>query len=378
MILASQKISGLIGLNLTIAHLNQKILMILLSGIYTDIICHSKAKSKMKKARKIIDLKANSKTGTWLFLVVPIFFLATFNYCQAQKISKPEKNFEFFWNTFEKHYPSFKIRQVDWQAQYTKYRPLVTKSTTDDELFSILNEMVSPLRDGHIAISKTGDLPASAKYSSFHQQFPTKDSVNQLRAVIAKNLSYFGFSNFSKFNSNFPIGGFSTSEHYGYLQLNGFGGMPLKEFEKQLDEMLIRFKDKKAVIIDIRINGGGEPAFVEAVVRRFSNSFDKPLILLTSGASISAADHFAMNLMDFPNVTIIGERTAGMFSSMMGKKMPNGWEFSLSHETHLAKDGNNYEGVGIPVDIEIANTRENLATGKDPVLSRAVDFLNTK
>lgn len=85
-----------------------------------------------------------------------------------------------------------------------------------------------------------------------------------------------------------------------------------------------------------------------------------------------------MNLMDFPNVKIIGEHTAGMFSSMMGKKMPNGWEFSLSHEAHLAKDGNNYEGVGIPVDIEIANNKDNLTTGKDPVLLKAIDFLGIK
>jgi hypothetical protein len=270
----------------------------------------------MKEANEKIDLKAKIKKVKWLFLVISIFFFVSPNFCQAQKISKPEKNFEFFWSTFDNVYPSFKIRKVDWQEQYKKYRPLVTKNTTDDELFNILNQMVAPLRDGHIAISKTGDLPASAKYSSLHQQFPTKDSINLLRNVIAENLSSLGFSNFNRFNSTFPIGGFSTSEHYGYLQLNGFGGMALKEFEKQLDEMLRRFKDKKAVIIDIRINGGGEPAFVNAVVTRFSfetNGFDKPIVLLTSGASISAADHFAMNLMDFPNVTIIGERTAGMF-----------------------------------------------------------------
>ncbi|RZJ78134.1 MAG: hypothetical protein EOO20_28140 [Chryseobacterium sp.] len=234
--------------------------------------------------------------------------------------------------------------------------------------------MVAPLKDGHVVISKTGDLPASAKYSDFHKQFPTKDSVNLLRSVIAKNLSELGFTNFIKFNSSFPIGGFSTSEKYGYLQLNGFGGMAIKEFEKQMNEMSSRFSDKKGIIIDIRINGGGEPIFVEAVLKRFNQS-TKPIALLTSGASISAADHFAMNMMDFPNVTIIGEHTAGMFSSMMGKKLPNGWEFSLSHETHIAKNGNNYEGIGIPVDIEIANTKENIATGKDPVLIRAFDFL---
>lgn len=320
--------------------------------------------------------KANLRTIKWLFLVILV--VTKSGYSQSSKLSKPEKNFEFFWDTFDKHYPSFKIRDVDWRAQYEKYRPLVTKNTTDDQLFNILHEMVDPLRDGHVAISKTGDLPASAKYSAFHQQFPTKASILELRAVIARNLSESGFIDLQKFKSTFPIGGFSTSEKYGYLQLNGFGGMPLKEFEKQLKEMEASFKNKKAVIIDIRINGGGEPAFVQSVVRQFSpENYDsnKPLILLTSGASISAADHFAMNLMDFPNVTIIGERTAGMFSGMLGKKMPNGWEFSLSHETHLAKDGKNYEGIGIPVDIEVVTTKDVLTTGKDPVLYKAINYL---
>lgn len=309
------------------------------------------------------------------FLWSIIFLVAGMtNYGRAQKLSKPESNFEFFWNTFDKNYSGFQVRKVDWDQQYIKYRKLVTPSTTDDELFKLLNEMVEPLKDGHVVISKTGDLPASAKYSDFHKQFPTKDSVRLLRSVIAKNLSEQGFSNFVKFNSSFHIGGFSTSDQYGYLQLNGFGGMAIKEFEKQLNEMSSRFNSKKAIIIDIRINGGGESAFVEAVFKTF-NQLTKPIVLLTSGASISAADHFAMNMMDLPNVTIIGEHTAGMFSSMMGKKLPNGWEFSLSHETHLAKDGNNYEGVGIPVDIEIANTKDNIATGQDPVLMRALEFL---
>jgi len=50
----------------------------------------------------------------------------------------------------------------------------------------------------------------------------------------------------------------------------------------------------------------------------------------------------------------------------------------LTHETHLAKDGKNYEGMGIPVDIEIANTKNDLVTGKDPVLAKAVAYLNDK
>ncbi|TCD28794.1 hypothetical protein EZ456_04125 [Pedobacter psychrodurus] len=52
------------------------------------------------------------------------------------------------------------------------------------------------------------------------------------------------------------------------------------------------------------------------------------MVLLTSGASISVADHFAMGLKGLKDVTILSENTGGVFSSMMGEKLPNGWEYS--------------------------------------------------
>ncbi len=337
--------------------------------------------------------------------------LFTPGYGQRNALSKPEKNFEAFWRTFQENYAHFQTRQVDWQAQYDKFRPLVTASTPDDTLFAVLNRMVEPLRDGHVVISRTGDLPASAKYSRFHQAFPTKEAVAQLRAVTAKTAEALGFRDYVKFNSkHYQIGGYAFSGQYGYLQLNGFGGLPLKEFEKQLDGLLSGCKDKKALIIDLRINGGGSGDYVAALVSRLigekllasygqrkvgsgpadftplnayyiepnPNHFTKPIILLTSGASISAADHFAMNMKGLPYVTLMGENTAGMFSSMMGKKLPNGWQYSLSHEKVLSRDQVCYEGTGVPVDIQAANTPQDVATGKDPVLIKAVEYLDAQ
>ena len=299
----------------------------------------------------------------------------------------PELNFDAFWQIFNQHYAHFQTRQVDWNRQYQRYRPKVTSSTTDDELLAILNQMVAPLKDGHVVISPTGDLPASAKYAPFHQEFPTKESQTQFHQVSLDNLRKQGFGPLTKFNSEpYQIGGYCRSKDIGYLQLNGFGGMPLEAFEKQLDEMVNEFADVKGLIIDIRINGGGSPVYLNALVGRLTQvrrlvgfgrtrvskpskeytpwgayyvsphgekQLIKPTVLLTSGSTISAGDHCALYLKEFPYVKLLGEKTNGIFSPMFGKKLPNGWELSLSNGQTVSPKRINYEGVGVPVDLEI-------------------------
>lgn len=330
---------------------------------------------------------------------------------QAQAVgsSMPERVFESFWQTFRQQYAGFEARHVDWEAIYRTYRPQVAAATTDAALLALLTEMVQPLRDGHVSISKTGDLPASAKYSAFHQRFASKAAVDSLRLVTRHTLAASGFGIFTRFRSKqFQIGGYCQSAAYCYLQLNGFGGMPLAEFERQLDELVASAQPAKAIIIDIRINGGGSPEFVNAVMGRLVRlrrvasfgqrktgsgprdftplqpyyyevasrpALAKPVVLLTSGASISAADHFAMGLKGLDFVTIVGENTGGLFSSMLGARLPNGWEFSLSNERYFSRDSICYEAVGVPPDIRSANTRDDLLSDRDTVLLAALDFL---
>lgn len=98
--------------------------------------------------------------------------------------------------------------------------------------------------------------------------------------------------------------------------------------------------------------------------------------MLTNGSSISAADHLALNLKGLLYVTLLGENTAGPFSSMLGKKLPNGWRYSLSNEKVLSRDQACYKGVGVPVDVRVANSAQDLTTGRDPVLTKAVEYLN--
>ena len=339
-----------------------------------------------------------------LVLLLPIVALA-----KSLPDKNPEINFDRFWQIFDQYYAHFQTRQVDWQKQYQSFRPKVTSNTTDEELLSILNQMVAPLKDGHVAISPTGDLPASAKYAPFYQQFPTKQAQAQFHQMTLDNLHKQGFGPLTKFNSEpYQIGGYCRSKSVGYLQLNGFGGMPLEAFEKQLDEMVNEFADVKGLIIDIRINGGGSGAYLYALVGRLTQvrrlvgfgrtrvskpskeytpwgayyvsphgekQLIKPTVLLTSGATISAGDHCALYLKELPYVKSIGENSNGIFSPMLGKKLPNGWEISLSDGQTVSAKRINYEGKGVPVDVEVVHRYSDLARNVDPGLSEALTFL---
>src|SRR5215217_3362393 len=83
------------------------------------------------------------------------------NISQAgDRLSKkdPERNFEKFWQIFDRNYAHFENRKVDWQQQYRIFRPLINAHTTDEQLLTVFHDMVAPLKDGHVVISPTGDL----------------------------------------------------------------------------------------------------------------------------------------------------------------------------------------------------------------------------
>ena len=71
---------------------------------------------------------------------------------QAQGLSEPERNFEELWKTFDARYSHFGIKNIDWHALYRVYRPRVTAKTTDDELFTVMAEMIALLNDNHVGL----------------------------------------------------------------------------------------------------------------------------------------------------------------------------------------------------------------------------------
>jgi hypothetical protein len=148
--------------------------------------------------------------------------------------------------------------------------------------------------------------------------------------------------------------------------------------ERGLDRALAALRHTRSLIVDLRMNGGGfdalalrfasrftdreRLAFTKAPVRRGvvlpsaaihvtphdAETYTRPVHLLTSRRTGSAAEILTLALSALPQVVRIGEPTLGILSDNLYKRLPNGWEVGLSNERYQAPGGELYEGSGIP------------------------------
>jgi C-terminal processing protease CtpA/Prc len=172
-----------------------------------------------------------------------------------------------------------------------------------------------------------------------------------------------------------------------------------------IDQILLELKDASALIIDVRLNSGGQESNALLIASRFADQqrlafssqtrqgdgytplrelrveprgmrrFTRPVVVLTSRSTLSAGEIFVMSMRAFPHVTVVGEATAGAHSGMLEKSLPNGWRFGLSNEVRFAYDSQVYEEVGIPPDVEVEVSRKALGADRDPVLDEALEIL---
>jgi hypothetical protein len=160
-----------------------------------------------------------------------------------------------------------------------------------------------------------------------------------------------------------------------YIDLVGFmwGGKPT---EQAYDNAVRFLKDGDAVVIDLRHNGGGSPEAVQYLISHFvqpnrpivtfymgANKVDhlssleslpagrlvgKPLYVLTSQGTASAAEEFAGHVAGFKLGEIIGENTAGGGFRNEFFPVSGGYVISVSvGRAVLASTGKDWEGVGI-------------------------------
>lgn len=323
----------------------------------------------------------------------------------------PEKNFEALWATFHERYPFFVLRGVDWKKQYNDYRPKVTSRTGDDELFDIFCEMLGPLNDGHVELTAKirGNKRARhfrpEKTPRFHQEFD-KGETKQLFKTTGKTLVSFGFDKPAKTEAWMLR--YCRSRDIGYIRILELEGIKRGKLTSSLDKISADFGALKGMIIDIRDNPGGDDETVIEIIDRFcdrkrvafhrkkkigpgeddfsplktwhieprgKSQFTSPIVLLTCDSVFSGGEVFALTMKQLPYVTIIGDRTNGIFSYQLEKKLSNGWEYRLSYQVYLSADMVCYEGRGVPPDIELFNSKADIESGVDPLIVRALEVL---
>jgi hypothetical protein len=200
-----------------------------------------------------------------------------------------------------------------------------------------------------------------------------------------------------------------------YLDFRGFIWVGAKSAEA-FDNAMRFLRDGDAVIIDLRRNGGGSPEAVQYLISHFlepnrpivtfhmgatqvdrlsslaelpaGRMVGKPLYVLTSGSTASAAEEFTGHIAGFRIGEVVGETTAGAGFRNEFFALPDGYVISVSvGRAVLAATGKDWEGVGIKPTIAIEEgkaldaarmhaMRRLAATATDPRAKSELDALS--
>lgn len=101
------------------------------------------------------------------------------------------------------------------------------------------------------------------------------------------------------------------------------------------------------------------------------------MVVLIGPDTFSAAEDFLVPLKSMKRATLIGSPTAGLTGQPLGVGL-YGTSIRICTKWDRFRDGTEFVGVGIQPDIVVAPSRSDIAAGKDPVLERAVAFLQKK
>jgi C-terminal processing protease CtpA/Prc len=200
----------------------------------------------------------------------------------------------------------------------------------------------------------------------------------------------------------------------GYVQLNSFGD---EKIVQQFDSIFPALSKTAALIIDVRNNGGGnggngfeilgyltdKPFYTgKAMIRQYrpvgrswegiekgsieeedwkpykNKLYSNPVVMLTGGATYSAAEDFTATFKSMKRGVVIGGPSGGSTGQPVFFALPGGGVGYVCSKRDFFSDGTEFVGVGIQPDVVVHPTVKSIVAGKDDVLDAAVKYLQTK
>lgn len=307
----------------------------------------------------------------------------------------PENNetecFNLFWNNYDLHYPSFIIKNINWDSVKSVEMPQVkTKG-----LFSVLVDVGKVLKDGHYQVKTNRGVYIESPFAWANRV--TNSAINIPKYVALQNIYYKSIQ-------------YGSYNNIGYISIKSF------ELEKQYYNQVSaiissKFKDKDGIIIDIRDNPGGDAPNGDIIAGRFTDKkilcykikyrngskhsdlgneiehyiyptgdfqFLKPVTVLTNKRCGSAAEMFCLDMRMIPNAFIVGDTTSGTITQPEFQELPNGWIYRMPVAYLITPNNEIFEGKGIPPDYPIWISKQDSIQGKDLIFEKAVELIKNK
>lgn len=329
-----------------------------------------------------------------LFLYIGLMIVLTS--CESLMVEQPTTNpeaiFENLWQTFKEEYAPFEERNVDWEVEYQRFRPMVNSGTSEDELFNVISLMLETLDDGHVTFTAPD---RNLFVSNRIRREMIDDELFDTEMIRANYLE-----------PGFKVGD-EESYIYGKIKGQNIGYIFFDYVSDNLfvmEDFLAVNESADGIIIDMRHNSGGDFTYAFSEIGRLvdetrmvfrsktkngkgqndftswfdwsihpsGNFIDIPIVVLTDRFTISAGERMVMAFMTLPNALTMGDTTNGAHGTMIGRELANGWFYSLVPQKVELFDGKSYEGIGLPPDVFVRNILADVLAGKDETLETAI------
>jgi len=329
-------------------------------------------------------------------ILIFLFTIILLPSCMNEPESQPnthEGNFQALWNIVDTRYCYLDYKQINWDSIYTVYHKQLSSATTQVKFFDLLGSMLSELKDGHVNLYSDFDV---SRYWKWFQDYPDNFSSDLIYTTryLGKSYRMAGGMNYGTIDNG----------RIGYIYYGSFADA---FSDGNIAYILTSFSSCRALIIDVRDNGGGSLEYskklasyfftkstvtgyikhktgdghsdfsspVEIVTPAHSTiQWQRPVAILTNRMSFSATNDFVNRMTKAPKAIIVGDKTGGGGGLPLSSELPNGWLVRFSSSPMFNTTMVNTE-FGIDPTISVALTASDQANGYDTIIERAITAL---
>ncbi|MEZ5471561.1 MAG: S41 family peptidase [Marinicella sp.] len=303
---------------------------------------------------------------------------------------------QYFTELMKAHYAYFDLYGVNWSQRVQQALDGLDTELSASKTFEVIKQLMQGIGDAHFFLNAEVDGESMLHVLGRSKTLrPALDKAFSQQQAI-KDPRKFRKAWYRQYKSNIENQILKGNYHYaandallwgkvgeiGYINMlrmitlsrSGLLQDDLKAFKEQMDVIMTKLQDTSALIIDVTTNSGGHDEvglmmtgyFIEKPTRVYSKkvygsdqqeqvieavpghtNYQKPVFILTSDHTVSAAETFVMAMKNLPQVTQVGEITRGAFSDVLDKTLPNGWSVGISNEVYQDLDGLSWEAKGL-------------------------------
>ncbi len=290
----------------------------------------------------------------------------------------------------ETHYSHRDRLGIDWRDLLGSRRDALVNAPTPAAFARTAATMLARAQDKHLFLEA-----GATRYPTFVAPRVPNMARGSMPAFVP---------GYERLNDAVAIG--RWPDGVGYIAIDTWDASYRDDVEAAYDA-LWRLHDATALVIDVRLNGGGDETLAQAFAgclidepvlyakHRFVDPdadagfgpvherwlapstrrprFTGPVVVLSGPVVMSSNEAFVLMMKAAPRATVVGANTQGSSGNPRPHELGNAVTVYLPSWQALTPDAEPFEGVGIAPDIEVKARAADFAHA-DPVLERALQL----